>query len=117
MWAFYYLKKQDSYEDSIRNILSRGGDTDTNAAIVGGLLGAYYGIHRINQNWIEKVILFRCQKTVEQKTFIDRPDFLVPRFNLISLVKGIAVNSPNVLKLNSDEEIDKKEKELYSAYL
>jgi ADP-ribosyl-[dinitrogen reductase] hydrolase len=46
-WAFYYLKNEFQYEVAIKDILLRGGDTDTNAAIVGGLLGAG-GIHLIN---------------------------------------------------------------------
>ncbi len=49
MWAFYYLNKQTSYNDALRDILLRGGDTDTNAAIVGGLLGAADGIDGINK--------------------------------------------------------------------
>jgi ADP-ribosyl-[dinitrogen reductase] hydrolase len=40
IWAFYYLKNNWSYMDALRDILLRGGDTDTNAAIVCGLLGA-----------------------------------------------------------------------------
>ena len=42
-WAFYYLKKNFSYELAIRDIISRGGDTSMNAAIVGGLIGALHG--------------------------------------------------------------------------
>lgn len=33
-----------SYEDAIRNCISIGGDTDTTAAIIGGLAEAYWGI-------------------------------------------------------------------------
>ena len=50
MWAFYYLNRETSYNDALRDILLRGGDTDTNAAIVGGLLGAAEGIDGINKN-------------------------------------------------------------------
>jgi ADP-ribosylglycohydrolase len=42
-WAFYYLKNNFSFEDAIRDIISRGGDTSINAAIVGGLIGALHG--------------------------------------------------------------------------
>lgn len=43
--AFSFLKKANEckYEDILRKTLELGGDTDTNAAIVGGLVGAYYG--------------------------------------------------------------------------
>ena len=39
-WAFYHLKHCSTYEDAIKDILKRGGDTSMNAAIVGGLIGA-----------------------------------------------------------------------------
>ena len=56
-WSFLYLKIDFPFEDAIFNILSNGGDTDTNAAIVGGLLGAR-GINTIPLEWIEKVMAF-----------------------------------------------------------
>jgi type I restriction enzyme M protein len=34
----------ESYEDVIRNCISIGGDTDTIAAIAGGIAEAYYGV-------------------------------------------------------------------------
>ena len=42
------------------------GDTDTNAAIVGGLLGAKYGLSSIPEHWVDNVI--NCKNK--------RPDFL-----------------------------------------
>jgi len=44
MWAFYYLKNEFTYEAAIKDILMKGGDTDTNAAIVGGLIGSYRSV-------------------------------------------------------------------------
>ena len=38
-----FLESKD-YEDSVRNSVSLGGDTDTLAAITGGIAEAYYGI-------------------------------------------------------------------------
>jgi ADP-ribosylglycohydrolase len=40
MWSFYYLKNETVFEEAMKDILIRGGDTDTNAAIIGGLIGA-----------------------------------------------------------------------------
>ena len=57
-YAFFYLFNNYSYEDAIKDILKRGGDTDTNAAIVGGLLGARWGKKNINHKWIKKGIRF-----------------------------------------------------------
>jgi ADP-ribosyl-[dinitrogen reductase] hydrolase len=50
-WGFTYLKHDYRYYDAIKDILLKGGDTDTNAAIVGGLVGAK-GIQDIPNGWI-----------------------------------------------------------------
>lgn len=34
----------------------RGGDTDTNAAICGALLGAVYGLDAISAQWVDQVL-------------------------------------------------------------
>ena len=40
LWSLYYLKNNKTYEEAITDIISRGGDTQCNAAIVGGMIGA-----------------------------------------------------------------------------
>lgn len=35
--------ESDSYEDTIRKAIAMGGDTDTMAAIAGGIAAAFYG--------------------------------------------------------------------------
>ncbi len=43
--AIHFLRNPEiTYEDAIKITLMKGGDTDTNAAIVGGMVGAYQGI-------------------------------------------------------------------------
>lgn len=39
-WSLYYLKNNFSYEDAMRDIVKRGGETESNAAIVGAMIGA-----------------------------------------------------------------------------
>lgn len=46
-YAFYHLLAGNNYVDALRETLLGGGDTDTNACIVGGLIGAYCGIDNI----------------------------------------------------------------------
>lgn len=41
----------NSYEDTVRNAVSIGGDTDTNACIAGSIAEAYYGLP---EGWTEK---------------------------------------------------------------
>ena len=38
-----HLHLSSSFEGAMRDILKRGGDVDTNAAIVGGMMGALHG--------------------------------------------------------------------------
>jgi ADP-ribosylglycohydrolase len=53
--AFYELLNGKSFYESMLNIVSRGGDTDTNCCIAGALLGAYYGILKMPKEWAKSV--------------------------------------------------------------
>lgn len=46
--AFWALIHFDNYESGIDAIISLQGDTDTNGAITGALLGVYYGFENLN---------------------------------------------------------------------
>lgn len=48
LWCF---KHATSFADGIERAVRIGGDTDTYAAIAGGLLGAYYGYDAIPEEW------------------------------------------------------------------
>ena len=49
LWSLYYLRKDSTFEEAVKDIISRGGDTKNNAAIVGGLIGAAKGIEGCNK--------------------------------------------------------------------
>jgi ADP-ribosyl-[dinitrogen reductase] hydrolase len=53
--SLWYLANKISFEESLIDIINRGGDSDTNGAIVGALLGAYYGIEHIPLHWLERI--------------------------------------------------------------
>jgi ADP-ribosyl-[dinitrogen reductase] hydrolase len=61
-WAFvlatHFLRQNESYERAIQRTLLKGGDTDTNAAIVGGLIGALHGVDAIPPRMREAVLTF-----------------------------------------------------------
>ncbi|KAG1707227.1 hypothetical protein DVH05_026421 [Phytophthora capsici] len=65
-WAFvlatYFLRQNESYERAIQQTLLKGGDTDTNAAIVGGLIGALHGVEAIPPRMREDVLAFDASK-------------------------------------------------------
>ncbi|KAF2007599.1 ADP-ribosylglycohydrolase family protein [Amniculicola lignicola CBS 123094] len=47
------LRDPRSFEDVLVDVVAIGGDTDTNGAIAGGLLGARDGIEKIPEGWLE----------------------------------------------------------------
>jgi ADP-ribosylglycohydrolase len=53
--CFYEFFEGKSFYDSMVNIVKRGGDVDTNCAIAGALLGAYYGKDKIPTEWIKTI--------------------------------------------------------------
>ena len=71
--AFYFLQNPEiKFEEALRLTLLKGGDTDTNAAIVGGLVGCYQPIPR---RLTEPVMTFRG---VSGKGGHVRPEWLWP---------------------------------------
>jgi ADP-ribosyl-[dinitrogen reductase] hydrolase len=44
-----------TYEAGIRRVIALGGDTDTNAAVAGALLGARDGAERLPPQWLERL--------------------------------------------------------------
>ena len=51
--AVWALRNTSSYEGAVRAAVDLGGDTDTVAAVTGGLAGAVYGVGGIPERWIE----------------------------------------------------------------
>ena len=71
--AFYYLNKGTGFEEALKELLTLGGDTDTNAAIVGMLLGARDGLAALNEESVAKVMKWENSRGGHR-----RPDFLIP---------------------------------------
>jgi ADP-ribosylglycohydrolase len=57
--AFFHLKEKTGFRSSITQTLALGGDTDTNACIVGGLIGAYYGVEKLINNDSNRAAVFK----------------------------------------------------------
>ncbi len=69
--ALWQLLHADNLEQALVDTVMRGGDTDTNAAIAGALLGAVWGRAAIPDQWAESVLNCRPDR--------DRPDVFRPR--------------------------------------
>lgn len=57
--ALWQLLHASNLEDGVTDTVMRGGDTDTNAAIAGALLGAVYGREAVPTQWVEKLVSCR----------------------------------------------------------
>jgi ADP-ribosylglycohydrolase/fructose-1,6-bisphosphatase/inositol monophosphatase family enzyme len=57
--AFYQLARCSSVEEALVSTVGRGGDTDTNAAIAGALLGSFFGRQAFPSRWIHPVLACR----------------------------------------------------------
>jgi ADP-ribosylglycohydrolase len=53
VWAF--RNRDKDFRDAMLDIIFEGGDTDTNAAVAGGVLGAYKGYANLPIEYIEKM--------------------------------------------------------------
>lgn len=53
LWEMLHAR---SFEEGMLDVVNRGGDSDTNGAIAGGLLGALYGEDAIPERWRERVL-------------------------------------------------------------
>ena len=113
--SFYFLlrsvdysqknKLNDLYKDAIRLTIQEGGDTDTNAAIVGGMLGALVGIKNLPKEMVMKVLDFDCTQVdeIEDDYGIPRPDFLNTKKHLMRNIDLLIQWRPRGrLSLNKD---------------
>jgi len=57
--ALWQLLHARNLEEAVVDTIGRGGDTDTNAAICGALLGAVHGIGSVPERWVESVLACR----------------------------------------------------------
>lgn len=53
LWCFF---NNDNYKDTVLQAVNLGSDTDTTAAVVGGLAGIYYGFNDICESWINDIV-------------------------------------------------------------
>jgi len=60
--ALWQLLSAPNLEEGVVDTVMRGGDTDTNAAICGALLGAVYGLKAIPAQWQDSILKCRPEK-------------------------------------------------------
>jgi ADP-ribosylglycohydrolase len=75
--ALWQLLNAASLEEGLVDTVMRGGDTDTNAAIAGALLGAAYGRHALPSQWVTTIQSCR-PKAGEPRVHRPRPECFWP---------------------------------------
>ncbi len=68
--SLWCLLNSSSYAEAVLKAVNLGGDTDTTAAVTGGLAGIYYGVENIPQEWIEQIV--RKQDIIDLATRFER---------------------------------------------
>jgi ADP-ribosyl-[dinitrogen reductase] hydrolase len=53
--SIWCLLTSDNYQEAVLKAVNLGGDTDTTAAVTGGLVGILYGYDTIPENWIKQL--------------------------------------------------------------
>mmetsp|Transcript_15641 Transcript_15641/g.26411 ORF Transcript_15641/g.26411 Transcript_15641/m.26411 type:complete len:95 (+) Transcript_15641:187-471(+) len=80
--SFFFLlrfeedKVKNYYYYALKHTIQLGGDTDTNACIVGGMIGALVGLKNIPKEMVEKVLKHDCTDAGSRSK---RPEFLNTR--------------------------------------
>jgi ADP-ribosylglycohydrolase len=69
--AFYQLLHAANLEEGVVQTVIQGGDTDTNAAIAGAILGAVYGRDAIPPQWLHSILC--CRPLPNSGTSYARP--------------------------------------------
>jgi ADP-ribosylglycohydrolase len=90
--ALWQLLHADSFRNGVQDTVMQGGDTDTNAAICGALLGAVYGREAVPQSWIDA--LLQCRPSADNpRTRHPRPEIFWP-VDVLSLATNLLGHSP-----------------------
>jgi len=53
--GLWCLEHAEDFEESLVLVIHAGGDTDTNAAVAGAILGALHGAGGIPERWTERL--------------------------------------------------------------
>jgi ADP-ribosylglycohydrolase len=82
--AFHHLYNATSYVEALRETLAGGGDTDTNACIVGGLVGALHGASGIPLPMARKLLSSNVSKGRPRPEWLQARDALALADALVS---------------------------------
>lgn len=86
IYAMHHLSKASGFLDGLSHILAGGGDTDTNACITGGLLGALHGESGLPDDMRKAVAECDVSKGRRRPEWLRTRSYLLPIFSSVNLV-------------------------------
>ncbi len=69
--AFWFVLHDRTLEDALVYLAQAGGDTDTNAAVAGALLGARYGESALPPRWMDQLVGAQGIGTLAERLLVD----------------------------------------------
>lgn len=94
VWGFHLVNNDYSFSDALREILSQGGNTMANAAIVCCLMGAAVRLKNIPEQMKKALLTYR--PAVNDKD-ISRPDWICPALKVMRLTNLVFWQAPEKL--------------------
>jgi ADP-ribosyl-[dinitrogen reductase] hydrolase len=94
--AFFHLIHTPSIEEALVQTIAEGGDTDTNAAITGALLGAALGRRAIPRHWVRATMA--CRPDVALGVKHPRPEAYWPD-DALDLAEALLSSQPRDLPM------------------
>lgn len=88
---------EELFDWSMRQTTCLGGDSDTNCAIVGGLIGAYVGLDKIDALKVKKVL--ECRLRGEGARSQYRSKFIQPGLGCIDEMIELMAIAPSSLEI------------------
>lgn len=99
--AAYHLVRGTPFEEALIHTVGLGGDTDTNGAIVGALIGAAEGMSAIPERWIKPVL--SCRAEAASGAMRPRPQEYWP-VDVLELAEQLLTAMPDFIEPFGEDE-------------
>eukprot|EP01083_Nonionella_stella_P159422 520008_1 len=97
---FYHLHHASMFRQAMHDVVKEGGDTDTNACIIGGIMGAYWGIANIPVQYVNKIrkCQVRVKKHMTDRSLFQAKWYLEPMNKIKVLLNNAPTNEAFTIK-------------------
>ena len=94
----------ETYKALIRSVLILGGDTDTNGAIVGGLIGAVVGFKNLPFEYLWKQFKLKMSEIKKSKDWLSKRTEYEPHRVFLNAIKMIQKFYPEI-KVGNEQRL------------